>query len=476
MAGRLAISKQYYNDSQMTDMNSLANALASHPEKIVPMLTHLGGREDKKFPLTALTEGAYNTKSIEKLSYEYDVTTRINHTRPLALTNSGSNLGKGGAFFELVFPDRWFIKDHILISKSGVQVRIMSQPVAVGSNYRYMVRLVNPDPNVAFPAADATAGGLFGQMFAPVGVDWSRGNASNWSAPFKVAHKLTTCRKSYQMSGNAKDYVVNVTLPLSGGRSTKLWMDYEEYQYMLQWKEVGELMYWYSEQSYNDRGVTGMVDENNQPVVIGPGMFQQIPNKETYSTLTANKIKNTIGDLFYGMTDAQQKQVVLYTGMGGKREFDEALKAEASLSGYTVTTNDKFITGSGRNMVLTGFFTTYEHVDGHTVKVVHNPLFDYGVVAQARNKHPKTGWSLESYRMCFVDQSNYDGESNVLMVNKKGREMLRWAVAGSTVPRGFDQSLLRASDIDGASVHYLKTGGILLRRFDTSLDMECIAS
>lgn len=475
MSGRITIGKQFYNDTQMTDMNSLANALLTYPEKLSPVLTHLGGREDKKFPLQALVEGVGNTKSIEKLDYEYDVTTRIDHTRPLAVTNSASNLGKGGAFFELVFPDKWFIKDHILISKSGIQVRIMSQPVAVGTNYKYMVRLVTPDPNVVFPAGDATGGSLFGQMFAPVGTDWSRGNASNWAAPFKVRHKLTTCRKSYQMSGNAKDYVVNIGLTMNG-KKTNLWMDYEEWQYMLQWKEVGELMYWYAEQSYNDQGVTGMVDENNQPVVIGPGILQQIPNRETYSVLTANKIKTVMGDLFYGMTDAQQKQVVLYTGLGGMREFDEALKAEAASHGYTATANDKFITGSGRNMTLTGFFTTYEHIDGHTVKVVHNPLFDQGVVAQTRAKHPTTGWSLESYRMVFVDQSNYDGESNILMVNKKGREMLRWAVAGSIIPRGFSGNLLRASDVDGASVHYLKTGGILLRRFDTSLDMQCIAS
>lgn len=472
MTGRITISKQFYNDTQMTDMNSLANALLAHPEKLSPVLTHLGGREDKKFPLTSLTEGVGNTKSIKKLEYEYDVITRLNHTRPLADTNAGANLGKGGAQFELVFPDRWFIKDYILISKSGVQVRIMSQPIASGGNYKYMVRLVTADPNTVFPATDATAGSLFGQMFAPVGVDWSRGNASNWSSPFKVRHKLTTCRKSYQFSGNAKDYVVNIGLPLSGGRTTNLWMDFEEWQYMLQWNEEREMLYWYAEQSYNNVGVTPMVDENNQPVVIGPGMFEQIPNKETYSTLTANKLKNVIGDLFYGMTDAQQKQVVLYTGQGGLREFDEAMKSEMLAKSYTQTVNDKFVTGSGRNLTLTGFFTTYEHVDGHTVKVVHNPLFDHGVVAQTREKHPNTGWSVESYRMVFIDQSNYDGESNIQMVSKEGREMLRWAVAGSVVPRGFDNSLLRASDIDGASVHYLKTGGVLLRRFDTSLDME----
>ena len=78
--------------------------------------------------------------------------------------------------------------------------------------------------------------------------------------------------------------------------------------------------------------------------------------------------------------------------------------------------------------------------------------------------------------MVFVDQSNYDGQNNLQMINKKGREMLRWAVAGSVVPNGFAATDTRASDIDGASVHMLKTAGILLRRFDTSLDLTCTAS
>jgi hypothetical protein len=136
----------------------------------------------------------------------------------------------------------------------------------------------------------------------------------------------------------------------------------------------------------------------------------------------------------------------------------------------------RFITGSGRSLGLTGYFTSYDHVDGHTVNVVKVPMFGHGPVAQARSKHPVTGYSMESYRMIFVDQSNYDGQANVQMINKKGREMMRWAVAGSVVPRGFSGSDTRASDIDGASVHMLKTAGIVLKRFDTSLDLQCVAS
>jgi hypothetical protein len=215
-----------------------------------------------------------------------------------------------------------------------------------------------------------------------------------------------------------------------------------------------------------------MKDENGQPVQIGPGLFDQIINKDTYSVLTENKLSDVVGDIFFGMTDAQNMNVTLYTGTGGAREFDRAMKDKLGTLGFTVFSDGRFIQGNGSELTLTGYFKRYEHVDGHTINVVKVPLFDHGAVAQASQRHPVTGLPLESYRMCFVDQSRYDGQPNVQMINKKGREMVKWAVAGSVVPRGMGDSALRASDIDGASVHFLKTAGICLKRFDTSIDIQ----
>jgi hypothetical protein len=466
----MKVKKTYYNDDQMTDSNNLSNALLTSPEKISPMITHLGGREDKKFPLTFLTEGLGNTKSIERLEYEYDVNYHFRKTRPLAAQASIDDVGANGQPFVLTFPDKWFIKDYILVSASGVQARIMSEPTPNGNNWDYTMQLVAPSGSM--PKEDLTAGSLFAQMYAPVGVDFSRGNASNWQAPARVRHKLTTIRKSYQFSGNAKDYVVEFDLPVKGGQTSRFWMDYEEWQHFLQWKEECEMYYWYGQQSYGDNGVVQMKDENGQPVQIGPGLFDQIINKDTYSVLTENKLSDVVGDIFFGMTDAQNMNVTLYTGTGGAREFDRAMKDKLGTLGFTVFSDGRFIQGNGSELTLTGYFKRYEHVDGHTINVVKVPLFDHGAVAQASQRHPVTGLPLESYRMCFVDQSRYDGQPNVQMINKKGREMVKWAVAGSVVPRGMGDSALRASDIDGASVHFLKTAGICLKRFDTSIDIQ----
>tara|TARA_E500000318_G_scaffold53851_3_gene50185 strand:- start:45935 stop:47368 length:1434 start_codon:yes stop_codon:yes gene_type:complete len=472
------VLKTYYNDQQMTDTNSLVNALMEKPEELSPIITHLAGREEKKFPLSFMTEGVGNTRSIDRFEYEYRVKTHEVNVRPVSnVTNLTAAQGANGQLFKLTFPDKFFIFPYTLVSQSGVLARIMDEPKPVSGGYEYTLRLVSPD-QASMPAADVANGALFGMLFASVGIDFSRGNASNWTAPGLVRSKIGTVRKSYHMSGNAKDYVAQFELPLKEGSSTKLWMDYEEYRHMLKFKEECEMYYWYGQKTYGSDGVNNMIDENGQPVLAGPGLFEQIINKDTYSTLTQKKIENTIGDLFYGMTDATDKQVTLFTGIGGAREFDRALRNYYSDTNnrYLQTTESKFITGSGRSLGITGYFTSYDHIDGHRVNVVKVPLFDHGPVAQASKKHPETGLPLESYRMTFVDQSSYDGENNLQMINKKGREMLRWCVAGSVVPKGFAETDTRASDIDGASVHMLKTAGILLRRFDTSLDLQCVAS
>ena len=473
--GRIKVGRQKYNDSQMTDMNSLGAALMQAPAQLSSVITHLGGREDKKFPLSFMTEGLGNTDTIDQLDYEYKITTRITATRPLAETLQGASLGAGGAIFNLPFEDKWFIKDYVLVSRSGTQVRIMGNPTPKGNLWNYPVQIVRNDPSLSVPAEDLQAGTLWGCLFAPVGTDFSRGNASNWVTPSKIQGKLTTIRKSYHMSGNAKDTVVTFDLPAQGGGTTRRWMDHEEWQHTLKWKEECEMMHWYASQSYNAAGVVGMKDENGQPVVVGPGLLEQIPYKDTYSSLTTNKIKTTIRNVTFGMTDAQNRQITLFTGTGGAEEFDNAMKDELNSAAWRQFNDGKFVTGDGRNLTRTGFFTTFQHIDGHTINIVKVPLFDNGVVAQVSPKHPVTGLPLESYRMVFVDQSTYDGQTNLLHVTKRNREMVRWAVAGSIIPQGFSGNALRATDIDGASVHFLKTSHVVLRRYDTSIDLQCVA-
>ncbi len=312
-------------------------------------------------------------------------------------------------------------------------------------------------------------------MFAPVAASGSRGNESRRVMPSRMRNQITHLRKSYGYEGNIQNMTVNVQLQ-AGNSSTTMWWPFEEWQHSLKWREECEVSYMYSHYNRDENGLIHLKDENGKVIPIGGGLLDQIPNYNTYSTLTTSKIKSTVRDALFGASDAEQMMIDLYTGTGGREEFDEAMKTELSAMGYTLTDGkDLFVKGRGRDLMLGGFFSAYEHIDGHVIRVHHATMFDVGPRSQNSAKHPRTGLPLESYRMVFVDNSIYDGERNLKMVSQKGRAMLRWAVAGSTVPSGFTGNDTRANDIDGATIHFLKASGICLRRATNCLHLECIA-
>lgn len=469
---KLRLYQDTFNAEGMTDENSLANALLTEPDKLSPVLTHLAGREDKRFPLSFLTEGLNNVKYINDVEYDYPVMGRLNKSViASALVGDGASHSR----FKVTFAEKWFVKQYIVESPAGIQMRVMEDPIETQGGWQYTMQLVTSDASDSVSAADVV-GKSFVQLFAPTAFSGSRGNESTWVAPSKMRNQISLIRKSYRYEGNMPDRVVNVELTV-GGRTTKLWYDFEEYQHMLRWKEEAEYSLWYSKYNRDTNGVIHLKDDNGKPIPLGAGVLEQIPNVDTYSELTATKLKNVVRDALYGASDAQQMNIVLFTGLGGLEEFDKAMKEEVASGAYIKNTDpSSFITGSGSNLTLGGFFTSYKHIDGHVITVRHLPLFDHGARALNSDKHPVTGLPLESYRMVFLDMSSYDGEQNVAMVTRKGRELVRWAVAGASVPPGFAGNALRANDVDGASVHFMKESGISIRRATNCLHLECVIS
>jgi hypothetical protein len=192
------------------------------------------------------------------------------------------------------------------------------------------------------------------------------------------------------------------------------------------------------------------------------------------------------------MSDTDGMSITLYTGRGGMREFDRAMKEAGTIQNLLAQGGgniaDKFVLGSGYDLASHGFFNAMYHIDGYYVKVKHNKIFDYGRRAVKSPLHPETGFPAESYRMVFIDDGMYDGEPNLQYVCEKGRKFLHGVVAGLTkLPKqyqiiqgigniGSGELAQISSDVDAASYHRLATGGINLRRGNTSLHLQLAAS
>jgi hypothetical protein len=468
---KLRLTYDIFNSDGMTDENSLANAMLTQPDKLSPVITHLAGREDRRFPLSFLTEGMNNVKELNDIEYDYPVMGRLTKA-VMAVAVKGN--GIGGSRVYLTFPEKRFVKQYIIESSDGLQLRIEDDAVEGDGGWVYPCVIASMEHETILESD--VVGKMWSQLFAPVTpYGGSTGNESYWSAPSMMRNQITAIRKSYRFEGNAQNRVVNIEFNVPGKGKTSLWVDFEEWQYMLQWKEEIETLYWYSQYNRTKEGKVLLKDANGKIITIGSGVLEQIPNYDTYAKLTAKKLKSVVRDALYGASDAQKMNITLFTGTGGMEEFDDAMKEELAAGAYIKNTDPKsFVSGSGRNLSLGGFFTQYEHVDGHVITVRKLPLLDNGPRANNSYKHPRTGLPLESYRMIFLDMSVYDGEPNVKMVKQKNRGERRWAVAGMEIPRGFSGNNIRANDIDGASVHFFKTGGISIRRATNCIHLECV--
>jgi hypothetical protein len=470
------IRSQTWNEQMVTNDASLSRALLTQPEQISPVLTYLMGSEDSRFPLHYLSEGMRSTMEIEGDEYEYDIVGRLFKAVPIAATVTTPNAGIGYGTFTITFTEGIFPEKYTIMSPMGYFLTILKRK-QVGSSWEYTVRISGAKSSSEFvPSSELAAGTLYSLGWYAAASWGSRGSESTTTAPQKVRGDVSTIRKSYKWEGNVKHRTAKgIALKTKSGGEKQLWWPYEEWQHNLSFRRECESNFWYEKSNRDEYNQIKEYDEEGNPIFRGAGLLEQILNKDTYSELTAEKIKQTVRDVFFGMSDAENKQITLFTGTGGREAFDTAMKNELLGTGYIKLTDRHFVTGQGRQLRLGGYFDAYEHVDGYTINIVTNRLYDDGPLSKGLF-HPKTGLPLESYRMTFVDTSTYDGQSNIVMINKKGRAMVRGMVKGmNEVSQNLQGNDLIATDKDASSLHMLKTGQVVLRRFNTSIDLRCVA-
>lgn len=463
---KLRLYKDTYNEEAFSSVNHIANALQHNAEVLSPAITHLYGKLDKRFPLSFLTEGMGKIRSLNSIEYKIPVIGRPKKTSKVGATQyvAGDRPGLGRSKFQIRFADKWFAKSQVLISPNKTRVRVQEEPYADGNMWVYTVQLSAGTSNSYCDLSQLQAGVSWAKLYAPVGIERSRGVESRSYNPSMMTNQTTLLRKSYSYAGNVENKVMVIELMTESG-PTKFWSDWESYVRMLEWREEVENHLWWGEYNRDENGIVHLKDEDSGEIVpIGSGVFEQIPNYDTYSFLTENKLKATVRDVMFNASDSESVNIEVFTGTGGFEEFHNAMMSSAASTGFQLIDSEKFIKEGNGGLIYGNYFNTYVHQDGHRVTLRKLALLDRGAYADISPKHPITKLPLESYKMIFLDMSTYDGEANIQYVAERGRESMEWAVAGATTPKGFPDSPLRASDIDAASTHHMKSCGIQIKR------------
>ncbi len=500
---RFQMQQDIFDSKSMMDENNFYAARHGKPDELTQKLTWLLGDNTKSFPLAMATMGDIvsaaggfkktnaKVRELDDPQFTWPVMSRLNKAVEVAETPSSTvDLGLGQSIFKLTFKDNWFKRNYMIESPLGVQAYVLGDGVKTGDGkYEYTLQLNAVSDLAVCPASEVQASTLWSDLNTFNAQSESRGTEFKRVAPGKFKNQLSIIRMSHQWAGNSANKVMSITINAENKEPLKLWMDFEQYQFERAWLEEVEHLFWYSRYNRRSNGTIPLRDYiTGKEILTGGGILEQVNNYTQYTRLTYNFLQNVVANAFFGQSDTDGMSITLYTGKGGMREFDRAMKESGTiqnlLAGGAGNIADKFVQGNNHDLVANGFFNAMYHIDGYYIKVKHNPIFDYGRRAVKSPLHPETGFPLESYRMVFIDDGMYDGEPNLQFVCEKGRRMLHGVVTGLTpLPRqyrimsglnNFSSGDLAAisSDIDAASYHRLASCGVNLRRGNTSLHLQ----
>jgi hypothetical protein len=471
------------------------------------------GDYTKNYPISLMTLGGigYNGSAMKRAAVElddpqftYPVMGRM--TKASVCSSSaytgGDTPGIGNSKFKIRFEDNWIKRFFMLQSARGVQVYVHADGELISTGeYEYTVELNAALPTESCPLSELERGAAWSDITTNVAESESRTTESKMAMPGQYKNQMGFMRHGFSWAGNSANKVmkIDVTKPATDDApaiTSNVWMDFAMWQYELEWLSICEHQYWYSRYNRMASGEILLKDMLTSKVIpTGSGLLEQIQNKSSYSDLTYDYMVNQIGDALFGQSDTAGISITLHTGRGGMRAFDRAVKR----AGGTQFTNfagaidsGKFVTGTGYNLALGGFFDSFYHIDGYYVKVKHNPIFDMGKVAMAQQAggytHPETGWPLESYRMVFIDDNDYDGQPNIQHVAQKGRAFQHGVIAGLTnMPKSLQvmtgsfnldnesKAALLSTDQDKSAYTRFKSAGIQILRANRCFDFQCIA-
>lgn len=491
---RFQVQEQLVDTKALLDEENFYHQRQGNPSQLTKTLTYIMGKMNMKYPISLMTMGgsgygAGNTAvELDDVQYSYPVMGKLNQASVVYSTEytTGDKPGYGHSTFYITFTNNWIKRYYVIQSEQGYQAYVHSDGEPVIGGYRYACTLAQGAYNDYIPLDQLDPEVKWIDMFTAVAESESRSTESKMVMPGSFKNQMGFQRAGIQWAGNVANKIMKIKIMTDKGE-TDVWMDYAMWQFEDRWLEENEHYYWYSRYNRLQDGTIALKDAlTGKTIPTGSGILEQITNKSTYSELTYNTLTSKIGDALFGQMDAENMTVTLMTGTGGRREFHKAMLdagAQFIAGGDAV---GKFITGTGNALKLGGFFDGFYHIDGYTITIKYNAVFDIGKVAQASPLHPVSGLPLESYRMVFLDMSDNDGSPNIRHVAQKGRSFMQGVVRGLTpMPRslsilggnasGVGDTLNLGTVQDKSEYTRMKSGGIQIMRSNKCFDLQCVA-
>ena len=473
-----------YDPTKMTEDNSLETQLNKHPEinkRVIDM--------SPQFGINYLLEkfGRVSNKNVEGkglMENAYRWKTRGHFFKPAYAAGSSKINGKAvdKAALDAVAPAA-ALSTMDQIFSIGIKHDPANKEVATDFNPNDLIRFQSGataivlEPVVieasvgiltckfiagSMSVADIAADNIIGRIGTAFGEE-SLGGYQNDTNEEWFINWTCTHRRGFSITGDA---MTNVAWIVPKNGSGPLWYLVKMNDEKKRFKRMQELSGLYNRKSMNTtghqlfgaNGTNGLTlsgfnaNSGRTAPVIGDGLLAQISdaNKASYNVNTgfsdaflteylARLAQRAIGG------GSQGKEWIVLAGTLGRLVLDKSFKA---MAGVTASTGGALTDlATGKDLSLGANFTTY-HAMGNKFTVMHYDVLDDPTI------HAAQGGITGSGDIIFLDWNVQDGQSNIEMFHKRGRNHIEKYIDGMHSLTGAS-SKIASSGRDGAKMEQL---------------------
>tara|TARA_R110002012_G_scaffold100312_1_gene238941 strand:+ start:8921 stop:10357 length:1437 start_codon:yes stop_codon:yes gene_type:complete len=446
--------------SGLTTENHLGSVFAQEPTLVSNIISRVFGLNQYAGMDYFLSIGGGEQELPDDNDFEWLL--KGDDEKALPIMSTITSQGANGATILLVLGEKYFAKtDKLVLDDGETALRVMEEPYAQGMNWVYPCRTMVFSSSAV---ADSllTAGSRVSKEYSPQERTLNRTyGETSYTSPFKMRNSMSFLSKTYTVPGNMhqRPLVIEMLDPKSN-KTSKIWTQYAEWEFICQWAKEKERMLWFSKSNKQANGTYNMMGDSGTPIIEGAGIREQIsPSyKFNYNEFTIDFLEDVLLNLSINILPEDQRHFVAFTGERGMVQFHRALENHAA---RFQPLDSKRVGGAGQNLSFQGQYREYMGPQGIRFTLVHLPLYDNEV--RNRIAHPKGGHT-ESYRYTILNMGTSGGEKNIKRVYPKGRKELMWHVAGSTSPLGPNTSFSKgsASAVDGYQLFAQAQQGVLI--------------
>lgn len=457
---RLVVKETPYKSSWMTDTNHLRSFLDEvEPDKVDSIVNNLFmQRQDRSTPLLSMLETDPTTMLLDGASdsWTWDFDKPVVPAEVIEATEVGNTtVGINKQPFDIILDRDWFTYGDVISPDrfSGKFVRVMPDGIQRhGSGWKYRVQLVTDDALAYFPSEYLVRGIQYEFVYSIYGELNDQGTKPVHGGKIKLMNSLGgELRTDFSVTDWADALTITVSSMTFDKKNNPIKVNDSK------WFKREELTAWEKhrrqKENYLTFGQSGSNLASSSPydVTSSMGLWQMahLGNVQYYNHLSMRKLEESIGEMYYGRTAMDQRNVELYTGEAGFLLFSRAVEYKLNGLGGLIPL-DKFITGTGMNMKMGYQFKSYEMPNGGVITLKHLKTLD-----QATTKSERGKGKYSKLSACFfgLDMSN-DNRQNIKIVKRKSRAEDYWGyVAGTTSPYGPNKGGMSSNKRAGYDVY-----------------------